>query len=41
MLTWQHYDNAMDIWSIGCIFAEMITGTILFAGEDRMLLLIN
>jgi len=23
MLTWQHYTSALDIWSAGCIFAEM------------------
>jgi p38 MAP kinase len=35
MLTWQRYDDAVDIWSIGCIFAEMITATVLFPGQDR------
>lgn len=24
MLTWQHYTSALDMWSIGCIFAEML-----------------
>ena len=24
MLTWQHYTNALDMWSAGCIFAEML-----------------
>jgi len=24
MLTWQHYNSALDMWSVGCIFAEMI-----------------
>ncbi|KAJ3210686.1 Cyclin-dependent kinase 3 [Entophlyctis luteolus] len=27
------YSSAMDIWSAGCIFAEMINGVILFDGE--------
>ena len=26
MLTWQHYTNALDMWSAGCIFAEMLAG---------------
>ncbi|KAH9159768.1 kinase-like domain-containing protein, partial [Lactarius sanguifluus] len=26
MLTWQKYDVAVDIWSTGCIFAEMLEG---------------
>ncbi|OCK73111.1 kinase-like protein [Lepidopterella palustris CBS 459.81] len=25
MLNWQSYNNAVDIWSVGCIFAEMLT----------------
>eukprot|EP00035_Acanthoeca_spectabilis_P022859 m.446244 g.446244 ORF g.446244 m.446244 type:complete len:467 (+) comp19333_c0_seq1:83-1483(+) len=24
MLTWQHYNSALDMWSVGCIFAEML-----------------
>lgn len=24
MLTWQHYTNALDMWSAGCLFAEML-----------------
>lgn len=24
MLTWQHYNSALDMWSLGCIFAEML-----------------
>lgn len=39
MLTWQKYDVAVDIWSTGCIFAEMLEGKPLFPGKDRMLLL--
>jgi serine/threonine protein kinase len=35
MLTWQKYDVAVDIWSTGCIFAEMLEGKPLFPGKDR------
>ncbi|SCU80598.1 LAMI_0B03092g1_1 [Lachancea mirantina] len=34
MLTFQEYTTAMDIWSCGCILAEMITGRPLFPGRD-------
>ena len=37
MLTWQKYDVAVDIWSAGCIFAEMLEGKPLFPGKDRAL----
>ncbi len=35
MLTWQKYDVAVDIWSTGCIFAEMLEGKPLLPGKDR------
>ena len=38
MLTWQKYDVAVDIWSTGCIFAEMLEGKPLFPGKDRKLI---
>lgn len=34
MLTFQEYTTAMDIWSVGCILAEMISGKPLFPGRD-------
>ncbi|KAK5782400.1 mitogen-activated serine/threonine-protein kinase KSS1 PWA37_005406 [Arxiozyma heterogenica] len=34
MLTFQEYTTAMDIWSVGCILAEMISGKPLFPGKD-------
>jgi len=30
----KHYANAIDIWSVGCIFAELIGKTPLFSGKD-------
>ena len=29
------YSKAVDIWSIGCIFAEMVTGKPLFMGKNE------
>ena len=29
---WKHYGTAIDVWSIGCIFAELLCGTPLFPG---------
>ncbi|AAS51037.1 ACL191Cp [Eremothecium gossypii ATCC 10895] len=34
MLSFQEYTTAMDIWSCGCILAEMISGKPLFPGRD-------
>jgi len=31
----QHYGTAVDMWSVGCIFAEMVMGQPLFAGKDE------
>ncbi|KAJ3166360.1 MAPK protein hog1 [Irineochytrium annulatum] len=36
MLTWQKYDEAVDIWSVGCLFAEMLEGKPLFPGKDHV-----
>lgn len=36
MLAWQKYDVAVDIWSCGCIFAEMLEGKPLFPGKDHV-----
>ncbi|CAO2601280.1 Mitogen-activated protein kinase 12, partial [Lemmus lemmus] len=38
ILNWMRYTQTVDIWSVGCIMAEMITGKILFKGNDRILL---
>ncbi|OBA23282.1 mitogen-activated protein kinase HOG1 [Metschnikowia bicuspidata var. bicuspidata NRRL YB-4993] len=36
MLTWQKYDTEVDMWSVGCILAEMIEGKPLFPGKDHV-----
>jgi p38 MAP kinase len=36
MLNWMHYDQTVDIWSVGCIMAELLTGKTLFPGSDRI-----
>lgn len=28
----------VDMWSVGCIMAELLTGQVLFKGNDRILL---
>uniref|UniRef100_A0A8D0DQ41 mitogen-activated protein kinase n=1 Tax=Salvator merianae TaxID=96440 RepID=A0A8D0DQ41_SALMN len=36
ILNWMHYTQTVDIWSAGCIMAEMITGRPLFKGNDHL-----
>lgn len=36
MLNWMHYKQTVDIWSVGCIMAEMLTGRALFPGDDQI-----
>lgn len=36
MLTWQRYDVEIDVWSTGCIFAEMFQGEPIFPGNDHV-----
>ncbi|RWS24782.1 mitogen-activated protein kinase 14-like isoform X4 [Leptotrombidium deliense] len=36
MLNWMHYNQTVDIWSVGCIMAELITSKTLFPGTDHI-----
>jgi len=36
MLNWMHYNQTVDIWSVGCIFSECLTGKVLFPGTDHI-----
>ncbi|KAJ8002930.1 hypothetical protein DPEC_G00164080 [Dallia pectoralis] len=36
ILSWMHYTQTVDIWSVGCIMAEMLTGKPLFKGNDHL-----
>lgn len=31
-----YYTNAIDIWSIGCIIAELLLGKVMFSGANSM-----
>jgi len=36
MLSWQEYTSAVDVWSVGCVFAELLQLRPLFAGRDYL-----
>ncbi len=36
MLNWMHYRQNVDVWSVGCIMAELLLGKVLFPGDDHM-----
>nr|XP_033773224.1 mitogen-activated protein kinase 13 isoform X1 [Geotrypetes seraphini] len=36
ILSWMHYNQTVDIWSVGCIMGEMLTGKTLFKGKDYL-----
>jgi serine/threonine protein kinase len=36
LLSFISYDSQVDMWSLGCVLAEMITGTPLFEGKDPL-----
>uniref|UniRef100_A0A665TUA1 mitogen-activated protein kinase n=1 Tax=Echeneis naucrates TaxID=173247 RepID=A0A665TUA1_ECHNA len=37
MLNWMHYNQNVDIWSVGCIMGELLKGKVLFPGSDCIL----
>nr|CAG4641548.1 EOG090X033O [Eurycercus lamellatus] len=39
MLNWMRYTQTVDIWSVGCIMAELLTSRTLFPGTDPIDLL--
>merc|ERR1719400_2768695 len=36
MLNWMHYNQTVDLWSVGCILGEMLSGSTLFPGTDHI-----
>lgn len=36
MFNWMHYTNGVDMWSVGCIMAELLTSKTLFPGNDHI-----
>ncbi|KAJ3331264.1 Mitogen-activated protein kinase [Blyttiomyces sp. JEL0837] len=34
VLSPKHYTKALDLWSVGCIFGELMVGKVLFKGQD-------
>lgn len=34
LLEWDNYDKSLDVWSIGCIFAELLDRKPLFPGKE-------
>lgn len=35
-INWERYDEKIDIWSVGCIMAELILLKALFPGKDHL-----
>jgi serine/threonine protein kinase len=36
MLSWRNYSYPVDVWSVGCIMAELFNKEILFRADDCM-----
>ncbi|KAG5440087.1 hypothetical protein PCK2_000599 [Pneumocystis canis] len=41
MLTFKEYTKAIDIWSVGCILAEMLSGKPLFPDHHQLMLILD
>lgn len=37
LIGWLSFHFSVDVWSVGCIMAEMVRGSVLFPGTDRIL----
>lgn len=37
LISWLSFHFSVDVWSVGCIMAEMVRGSVLFPGTDRIL----
>ena len=35
LLSWKNYSTAIDVWSVGCILAELLVKAPLFPGADQ------
>uniref|UniRef100_A0A8C4NWH0 mitogen-activated protein kinase n=1 Tax=Dicentrarchus labrax TaxID=13489 RepID=A0A8C4NWH0_DICLA len=38
MLNWMHYNQNVDIWSVGCIMGELLNRKVLFPGTDYQMI---
>ncbi|KIH60785.1 hypothetical protein ANCDUO_08952 [Ancylostoma duodenale] len=36
MLNWMHYTQTVDVWSVGCILAELVSRKPMFPGDDHI-----
>ncbi|CAD6192870.1 unnamed protein product [Caenorhabditis auriculariae] len=36
MLNWMHYTQTVDVWSVGCILGELVSGRAMFPGDDHI-----
>jgi cell division cycle 2-like protein len=36
LLEFRNYSYAVDMWSMGCVFVELITGQVLFQAKEEL-----